>query len=228
MQTRQEKRTFLQALVDSKAEAKNHDDHEEEGKKVEASLPLPPTTTATAGHLSSPPSKRNKRAVTPRSSMKKSLPLREQDPRERELRSMRQLHSGLELEIARLNQQNKVLSDENNKVKKLQERNKDLKNEVANLKSHLALEKAKLQTKQLGYSAKFAKQAADHQLKVNLLKTSHTASQMKLNSLQSTLLEKEREITHLTRKTVDYDSLAKKATSFMLKEEHDKKKSAQK
>ena len=227
MQTRQDKRTFLQALLDSKAEAKNHD--HEEGKEVEAFPLLPPTTTAAAaGHVSSPPSKRNKRAVTPRSSLKKPLPLREVDPRERELRSMRQLHSGLELEISRLNQQNKVLVGENNKVKKLADRNKDLKNEVANLKSHLALEKAKLQTNKLGFSAKFAKQAADHQLKVNLLKTAHTTSQMKNNSLQSTLLEKDREITHLARKTISYDSLAKKATSFMLKEEHDKKKSAQK
>ena len=64
---------------------------------------------------------------------------------------MRQLHSGLELEITRLNQQNKVLSEENSKMKKVSNKNKDLKNEVSNLKSHLALEKAKLQTKQLGF-----------------------------------------------------------------------------
>ena len=227
MQTRQEKRTYLQALANSKEEAEKHG--AEEGKEVEAFPPLPPLTTpATTTVLSPPQVKKNKRAVTPRTLNKKALPLREHDPRERELRSMRQLHSGLELEIERLNQQNKVLVGENNKTKKLSDRNKELKNEVANLKSQLALEKAKLQTKQLGFSAKYAKLAAEHQLKVNVVKTAHTATVMKNNSLQSTLLEKEREISSLTRKTVDYDSLTKKATSFMLKEEHDKKRAAKK
>ena len=227
MQTRSQDRTYLEALASSKEEAEKHGG--EEGKEVEAFPTLPPLTTpATTTVLSPPLLKKNKRAVTPCSLKKKLLPLREVDPRETELRSMRNLHSGLELEIERLNQQNKVLVGENNKTKKLSDRNKELKNEVANLKSQLALEKAKLQTKQLGFSAKHAKLAAEHQLKLNMVKTAHTASIMKNNSLQSTLLEKEREISHLTRKTVDYDSLAKKATSFMLKEEHDKKKTSKK
>ena len=91
----------------------------QEGKEVDAFPPLPPLTTpATTTVLSPPQVKKNKRAVTPRTLNKKALPLREHDPRERELRSMRQLRSGLELEIERLNQQNKVLVGENNKTKK--------------------------------------------------------------------------------------------------------------
>ena len=68
------------------------------------------------------------RTVTPR----KLLPLqrrqRMEDLRRQELESMRLLHSEQELELTRLQQANKLMVEENTKLKKVSSKNKELMN----------------------------------------------------------------------------------------------------
>jgi len=204
-----------------KGKTNNHrtiDKEEEPEVEVPPTLPNSTVAAATATVITST------RAVTP---ARKVLPLQRrqmEELRRRELESMRLLHSEQELELTRLQQANKVMFDENSKLKKVLTKNKELKNENDTIKSQMALKKAEYATNKIGWSARFAKQEAETEVKLSRLKTEKSSSSVQIRFLQASLQEKQKEILALQKKSAGFDAMAKKATAFMLKEQEGKKK----
>ena len=195
-------------------------------KEEEVQVEGPPTVSTTTVAVGTPTT--STRTVTPR----KLLPLqrrqRMEDLRRQELESMRLLHSEQELELTRLQQANKLMVEENTKLKKVSSKNKELMNENNSLKSQLTLKKAEHATNKMGWSARFAKQQAEVEVKVNRLKTEKNSANVQIRFLQASLQEKQKEVLVLQKKSASYDAVARKATAFMLKEQEGKKKTSMK
>ena len=195
-------------------------------KEEEVQLEAPPTVSTST--VARAPRTTSTRAVTPG---RKLLPLQRnqnEELRRRELHSMRLLHSEQELELTRLQQANKVMFDENSKLKKVLSKNKELRNENDTLKSQMTLKKAEYATNKIGWSARFAKQEAETEVKLSHLKTDKSLSSMQICFLQSSLQEKQKEIMALQKKIASFDVMVRKATAFMIKEQEGKKKSSMK
>ena len=139
---------------------------------------------------------------------------------EEELSSIQDKNKELERELLQARQQIKTLEKENAKLLKGEAKHFQTKTDNECLCSQQRSLKAQMDARQSQHSAEIARHTTEAQHENYNLKFQASTLEVKVDSLQSLLKQKDREILNLNKKLAGYNVLQQKNASYMLAEQY--------